>query len=93
MFTQTNVGGTGVVEPGRVGQEVNLTPLLTPFSETFWSPGLGSLVDRFGIPGMINTNPPADAKQSGDQSCEPGRRSKKLDAPSPEPHLPSPEPG
>ena len=33
-----------------------------PFGETFWSPGFGSLVDRFGIPWMINTNPPADAK-------------------------------
>ena len=32
-----------------------------PFGETFWSPGFGSLVDRFGIPWMINTNPPADA--------------------------------
>ena len=24
------------------------------FSETFWSPGYGSLVDRFGIPWMVN---------------------------------------
>ena len=30
-----------------------------PFSETFWSPGFGSLVDRFGIPWMINTIPSA----------------------------------
>lgn len=28
-----------------------------PFEETFWSPGFGSLVDRFGIPWMINTSP------------------------------------
>ena len=27
-----------------------------PFAETFWSPGFGSLVDRFGIPWMVNTN-------------------------------------
>ncbi len=32
---------------------------MMPFSETFWSPGFGSLVDRFGIPWMINTIPPA----------------------------------
>lgn len=28
-----------------------------PFGETFWSPGFGSLVDRFGIPWMVNTRP------------------------------------
>ena len=28
-----------------------------PFGESFWSPGFGSLIDRFGIPWMINTNP------------------------------------
>lgn len=26
-----------------------------PFSETFWSPGFGMVVDRFGTPWMINT--------------------------------------
>lgn len=31
-----------------------------PFGETFWSPGYGNLVDRFGIPWMINTIPSAD---------------------------------
>jgi PhnB protein len=25
-----------------------------PFQATFWSPGFGMLVDRFGIPWMIN---------------------------------------
>ena len=33
------------------GQEV------MAFGETFWSPGYGSLVDRFGIPWMVNTTP------------------------------------
>lgn len=33
-----------------------------PFSETFWSPGFGSLVDKFGIPWMINTIPVAGWK-------------------------------
>lgn len=33
-----------------------------PFAETFWSPGFGSLVDRFGIPWMINTIPSTEWK-------------------------------
>ena len=28
-----------------------------PFGETFWSPGYGGLVDKFGIPWMVNTMP------------------------------------
>ena len=28
-----------------------------PFAETFWSPGYGSFVDRFGVPWMVNTIP------------------------------------
>ncbi|MBS0365322.1 MAG: VOC family protein [Proteobacteria bacterium] len=35
-----------------------------PFAETFWSPGFGSLVDKFGIPWMINTMPSANWKPS-----------------------------
>lgn len=31
-----------------------------PFGETFWSPGFGSLVDRFGVPWMVNVIPAAD---------------------------------
>ncbi|OGN42890.1 MAG: hypothetical protein A2623_08935 [Caulobacterales bacterium RIFCSPHIGHO2_01_FULL_70_19] len=27
------------------------------FNETFWSPGHGSLIDRFGVPWMVNTVP------------------------------------
>lgn len=33
-----------------------------PFSETFWSPGFGSLVDKFGVPWMVNTIPTGDWK-------------------------------
>ena len=33
-----------------------------PYGETFWSPGYGSLTDRFGIPWMVNLIPPADWK-------------------------------
>jgi PhnB protein len=30
-----------------------------PFSATFWSPGFGMLVDRFGVPWMVNVEAPA----------------------------------
>ena len=33
-----------------------------PFGETFWSPGFGGLIDRFGVPWMVNTVPSADSK-------------------------------
>lgn len=35
--------------------------VLMPFGTTFWSPGYGSLVDKFGVPWMVNTAgaPPA----------------------------------
>ena len=42
-FEQLSVGGRAMM----------------PFSETFWSPGFGSLVDKFGVPWMGNTIPPA----------------------------------
>ena len=32
------------------------------FAETFWSPGYGSVVDRFGVPWMVNAIPSADWK-------------------------------
>jgi PhnB protein len=38
-----------------------------PFAETFWSPGFGSLVDRFGIPWMVNTIPSAGKENAGDR--------------------------
>jgi PhnB protein len=36
-----------------------------PFTETFWSPGFGMLVDRFGTPWSINTNPDRGAESEG----------------------------
>lgn len=33
-----------------------------PFNPTFWSPGFGSLIDKFGIPWMINVVPEAGWK-------------------------------
>lgn len=32
--------------------------VVMPFGPTFWSPGFGSLVDRFGVPWMVNLVPP-----------------------------------
>lgn len=37
-----------LAEGGRIGMA---------FGETFWSPGFGTLTDRFGIPWMVNTIP------------------------------------
>ena len=28
-----------------------------PFQKTFWSPGFGMVVDRFGTPWMVNSEP------------------------------------
>jgi PhnB protein len=33
--------------------------VIMPFGATFWSPGFGMLVDRFGTPWMFNTDQPA----------------------------------
>ena len=36
--------------------------VIMPFEETFWSPGYGALVDKFGIPWMVNTISSGDWK-------------------------------
>jgi PhnB protein len=36
-----------------------------PFGETFWSPGFGGLIDKFGVPWMINTIPQEGWKPKG----------------------------
>ena len=33
--------------------------VLMPFAETFWSPGYGNFIDKFGIPWMVNVTPSA----------------------------------
>jgi PhnB protein len=33
-----------------------------PFEKTFWSPGFGMCVDRFGIPWMVNTEQVSEAR-------------------------------
>ncbi len=38
--------------------------VIMPLGETFWSPGYGALIDRFGIPWMVNVIPSADWKPS-----------------------------
>lgn len=40
------------------------------FAETFWSPGYGNFVDRFGIPWMINAIPAADWQPSSTAGFE-----------------------
>ena len=42
------------------GGKVNM-----PFGETFWSPGFGGLIDKFGVPWMINTIPQEGWKPKG----------------------------
>lgn len=39
--------------------------VMMPFAETFWSPGFGSLVDKFGIPWMVNVVPSPGWKPAG----------------------------
>lgn len=36
-----------------------------PFGETFWSPGYGNLVDKFGIPWMVNAIPTGEWQPGG----------------------------
>ena len=36
-----------------------------PFDKTFWAEGFGMLVDRFGIPWMVNCAPAAEASLQG----------------------------
>jgi PhnB protein len=43
----------GLKEGGKVGMD---------FAETFWSPGFGSLTDRFGVPWMINVIPGGESR-------------------------------
>jgi PhnB protein len=47
-----------------------------PFGETFWSPGFGSLIDRFGIPWMVNTVPSQTGSRRKAESAPKRRRQK-----------------
>ena len=46
------------------------------FGETFWSPGFGSLIDRFSIPWMVNTIPSQTGSRRKAQSAPKQRRQK-----------------
>jgi|SRR5688572_30696410 PhnB protein len=59
FVTLTVTGATRAVEIFRAlsdGGTINM-----PFAKTFWSPGFGVCVDRFGIPWEINTDGSQDA--------------------------------
>lgn len=52
-YTATDLGdGQRVFEALADGGEVQM-----PFSPTFWSPGFGACVDRFGVSWMVDTAP------------------------------------
>ena len=53
-----SVGLTGKDEGLRIFNALADGGTITmPFAQTFWSPGFGMLVDRFGTPWMVNVNP------------------------------------
>jgi PhnB protein len=50
-----NLGFTDTAEAKRIFETLaNGGTVNMPFSETFWAKGFGMLVDRFGIPWMVN---------------------------------------
>jgi PhnB protein len=53
-----SVSVKGVPDASRMFKELSDKGTITmPFEQTFWSPGFGMLVDRYGIPWMINCEP------------------------------------
>jgi PhnB protein len=52
LFTATDLAkGKRIFDELAEGGRVDV-----PFRETFWSPGYGVLVDRFGVPWEVNTD-------------------------------------
>ena len=47
---QARIGLTHLLEGHTI-----LRNMTMPFQKTFWSPGFGMCVDRFGIPWMVNS--------------------------------------
>lgn len=48
----------GATDAERIFNELAAGGRVTmPFEKTFWSPGFGMTVDRFGTPWMVNTDP------------------------------------
>jgi PhnB protein len=53
--TYVSIGLTNPVEGQRIFTALTAGGTVTmPFGSTFWSPGFGMVVDRFGIPWMVN---------------------------------------
>jgi PhnB protein len=53
VSVRTSADGTRVFNQLAEGGKVTM-----PFGQTFWSPGFGMLVDRFGTPWMVNSEVP-----------------------------------
>jgi PhnB protein len=55
-----SIGVTSPEEAKRIFDDLAQGGKITmPFEKTFWSPGFGMVVDRFGTPWMVNCEPPA----------------------------------
>ena len=55
-----SIGVTSPDEAKRIFDDLAQGGRITmPFEKTFWSPGFGMVVDRFGTPWMINCEPAA----------------------------------
>jgi PhnB protein len=57
---QVSISLTDATEAERIFKELADSGKVTlPFQKTFWSPGFGMTVDRFGIPWIVNCEPGA----------------------------------
>jgi PhnB protein len=55
-----SIGVTSPEEAKRIFDDLAQGGRITmPFEKTFWSPGFGMVVDRFGTPWMVNCEPPS----------------------------------
>ena len=55
-----SIGVKSVAEGERIFKALSENGRVSmPFGSTFWSPGFGMLVDRFGTPWMVNSEPAA----------------------------------
>lgn len=51
LIVDTTAEGKQLFEALASGGQITM-----PYAQTYWSPGFGMVVDRFGTPWMINTN-------------------------------------
>lgn len=60
--TWVTIGVNGTDEAQRIWDAFSEGgQVVMPLEKTFWSPAFGMVKDRFGIPWMISTNPPANS--------------------------------